>query len=347
MGRQMIYHRVGWATIFVSLLPAGAVSDPPIPFGGWRVNNGAVTADCASTAQCSTPTVVPGMYQRELFGKSDGRQYVQTILTDPGANGSPGTGNLPGTLAFSSESFVLQGGFTSQFSNQQQVNGASSTNVTNNGGISVRQEVNDAAKGFVSNVTINTGAAGTPASPNIVINQQLLAIPANQGVAGTFSYTANNDGNGNRTGFKLFIDQRVDGASFSGGSGWGGSSGSTDSNVFAYRQVAGNILTSSGTASFGNTGGGGGGGWGGMGSFGSSSSAGSVSWVPGNDVKELWVAQPSFGFQTYDNLSDAKPAIAATSISSPGPFSWYTDPFGPKPALPSGSGGGGNGGWGW
>src|SRR3569623_1785945 len=339
----MINQRVLWVTAFASLLPGWAVSDPPIPFGGWSVNNGVVTAGCASTAQCSTPTVMPGLYQRELTGKADGRQYVQNIMTDSGANG------LPGTLPFSSESFVLQGGFSSQFTSQQQVNGESnsSSNVTSNSGISVRQEVNDPANGFVSNVTLNTGAASTPGQPSIEINQQLLPVAANLGVAGTFSYLANIDPNGTRTGFKLFIDQTVDGTNFSGGSGgWGGNRGSTDSNVFAYREVAGTMLTSAGTASF-SGGGGGRGGWGGTGSFGSSSSSGSVAWKPGDDVKVVWVAQPSFGFQMYDNLTDTKAAIAATSISGPGPFSWFTDPFGPKPTLPKGSGGGGNGGWGW
>lgn len=337
----MINQRVLWVTAFASMLPGWAMSDPPIPFGGWSVSNGVVTAGCASTALCSTPTAVPGMFQREVTGKADGREFVQSILTDPGANG------LPGTLPFSSESFVLQGGFTSQFTNQKSTNGLanSSNNVTSNSGISVRQDVNDAANGFVSNVTINTGASATPGSPSIAINQQLLPVAANLGVAGTFSYLANTDPNGNRTGFKLFIDQTADGTNFSGGRGWGGSSGATSSNVLALREVAGDMLTSSGTTSFSSAGGGWGG-WGGIGSFGSSSSPGSVSWAPGDDVRVLWVAQPSFGFQVYDNLSDTKPAIAATSISGPGPFSWLTDPFGPKPTLPNGSGSG-RGGWGW
>src|SRR3569832_581837 len=135
----MINQRVLWVTAFASLLPGWAVSAPPIPFGGWSVNNGVVTAGCASTAQCSTPTVMPGLYQRELTGKADGRQNVQSIMTDSGANG------LPGTLPFSSESFVLQGGFSSQFTSQQQVYGESNSSiiVTSNSGISVRQEVND------------------------------------------------------------------------------------------------------------------------------------------------------------------------------------------------------------
>src|SRR3569623_1169877 len=104
------------------------------------------------------------------------------------------------------------------------------------------------------------------------------------------------------------------------------------------------MLTTDGSANFSNSGSGNSGGWGGNGS---STSNGSISWVPGNDVKVVWVAQPSFGFQTYDNLSDTKSAIATTSFGSPGPCSWVTTPFGPKPSLPKGSGGGGNGGWGW
>src|SRR3569833_2796750 len=124
----MINQRVLWVTAFASLLPGWAVSDPPIPFGGWSVNNGVVTAGCASTAKCSTPTVMPGLYQRDLTGNADGRQNVQSIMTDSGANG------LPWSLPFSSESCALLGGFSSQFTSQQQVNGESnsSSNVTSN-----------------------------------------------------------------------------------------------------------------------------------------------------------------------------------------------------------------------
>src|SRR3569832_675472 len=166
----MINQRVLWVTAFASLLPGWAVSDPPIPLGGWSVNNGVVTAGRASTSQCSTPTVMPGLYQRELTGKADGRQYVLSIMTDSGANG------LPGTLPFSSESFVLQGGFSSQFTSQQQDNGESnsSSNETSNSGISVLQQVNDPANGFVSNVTLNTGTTTTPNQPRKENNQQLL-----------------------------------------------------------------------------------------------------------------------------------------------------------------------------
>lgn len=340
----MINQRVLWATAFASMLPGWAVSNPPIPFGGWSVSNGIVTAGCAAGAQCATPTVMPGMFQRGVTGSDDSR-YLQSILTDGGANG------LPGTLPFSSESFVPQGGFSSQFGAQQQVNGEAiaASNITSSGGIFVRQEVNDAANGFLSSVTINTGVVGTATNPNIRITQQLLSgFDANMGVQSSFTYEANLDANGNRVGFRLFNDQYVDGSSISGSSGgWGGNRGSTDSSVFALREVAGNMLTTSGSASFSGSSGGGGGWGGGGGGFGGSISSGTVSWVPGNDVKVVWVAQPSFGFQTYDNLSDARNAIVATSISSPGPFSWFTTPFGPRPALPSGSGGGGNGGWGW
>src|SRR3569833_278986 len=147
----MINQRVLWVTAFASLLPGWAVSDTPIPFGGWTVNNGVVTAGCARTAQFSTPTVMPGHYQRELTGNADGRQYVHSIMTDSGANG------LPGTLPFSSESFVLQGGFSSQFTSQQQVNveSISFSYVTINSGISVRQEFNDPANNNKTKVTLN------------------------------------------------------------------------------------------------------------------------------------------------------------------------------------------------
>lgn len=339
----MIKHRVLWITAFGSMLPGGVLSDPPIPFGGWSVNSGIVTAGCAGGAQCDAPIVIPGMFQREI-SSSNGR-YIQSILTDTGANG------LPGTLPFSSESFVVQGGFSSQSSNQKRINDelVSSTDMTSNSGISVRQEINDPERGFFSDVTLNTGAASVPGKPSMEINQQLLApFDADMSITSRFSLLANMDTSGNRTGFRLVIDQQLDGSiagtsgGWEGSSGWGdgswgGGSGSTSRLTFAHREVAGDMLITSGSASVGGTGD----------RRTSRTDGDTVSWSPGDNVSVVWVGQPEFGFQAYDNLSDSRDRITTVSVRNPGPFSWFDPPFGPKPSLPSGSSGDGGGGVGW
>ena len=73
----------------------------PVPFNQWTVNNGIID----TSATCTTPgvncTVLAqddGFLQQQVV--TDGGSYVQMILTDPGASGTPDT------LAFTTENFV-------------------------------------------------------------------------------------------------------------------------------------------------------------------------------------------------------------------------------------------------
>lgn len=73
----------------------------PIPFNQWTVNNGVID----TSAACATPGVSctvlaedDGFLQQQVV--TDSGSYVQMILTDPGASGSPDT------LPFTTENFV-------------------------------------------------------------------------------------------------------------------------------------------------------------------------------------------------------------------------------------------------
>lgn len=360
--KSLFTHKALWLVAATPLLVPGTVTGgPPIPFGGWSVNNGAISATCASGALCGTPTSTSGLLQREITAGTGNGRYMQSILTDSNASG------LPGTVAFASESFVKQGGFISQWTTSAGESEATTTSSGETSGLSVSQVVRGTGNDkFLMTAQINTGWAAVAGQPNIEITQNFggAAISSTVDMVGDFKYVANLDANGNRTGFKLDIGQTVNGSQFngsgggSGGGGWGGGgggwgwSGAGSVNMFVMREVAGDMLTKSGSASLsgGNSRSGGGGGWGGTGGRSSSDSSGnggSISWTPGQDVKVTWVAQSGFGFQAYDNRSDNKNRIATSSISSTGPFTWVTDPFGVKPVYQGGSSGGGSGGWGW
>lgn len=358
--KSLFIHKALWLVVATPLLaPSTVTGGPPIPFGGWSVNNGTISATCASGALCGTPTSTPGLLQREITAGTGNGRYMQSILTDANASG------LPGTVAFASESFVKQGGFISQWTTSAGESEATTTSSGETSGLSVSQVVRGTGNDkFLMTAQLNTGWAAVAGQPNIEITQNFggAAISSTVDMVGDFKYVANLDANGNRTGFKLDIGQTVNGSQFNGsgggGGGWGGGGfgwgGGGSVNMFVMREVAGDMLTKSGSASLsggnsrsGSSGFGGFGGSGGRSSSDSSGSGGTITWTPGQDVKVTWVAQSGFGFQAYDNRSDTKNRIATSSISGTGPFTWVTDPFGVKPVYKGSSSGGGSGGWGW
>ncbi len=343
--KHPLSRRVLWLAIAAPFIPGTVTGGPPIPFGGWSVNNGNITASCASGALCGPSLSTTGMLQRELTVGADNGRYIQNILTDSSASG------LPGTLAFSSESFVKQGWSASTWNNTGGINGQSNATTESSGaasGLSSLQVVRDSSgDSMLLTSKINTGWALEAGKPSIEITQNVGGSLTSSSVdmVADFSYIANMDASGNRTGFKLDLAQTVNGSAFDGGGGRGWSGGGSI-NKMVMRERAGDMVTSSGSASISSGSGGfGGGGW----SSGTSSgSGGSISWSAGNDIKVTWIAQSGFGFQAYDNLSDSRDRIATSSISGTGPFTWYDPPFGPKPSYSSGgSSGGGGGGWGW
>jgi hypothetical protein len=89
---------VGLLTVVCQVTWAGS---NPVPFNQWTVNNGVIDTSAACSAQGVSCTVLAeddGFLQQQVI--TDSGSYVQMILTDPGASGSPDT------LAFTTENFV-------------------------------------------------------------------------------------------------------------------------------------------------------------------------------------------------------------------------------------------------
>lgn len=158
-----------WLAIAAPLLIPGTVTGgPPIPFGGWSVNNGAITATCAAGALCGTSTSTPGLLQREITAGAGNGRYMQSILTDSNASG------LPGTVAFASESFVKQGGFVSQWTTSAGESEATTTSSGETSGLSVSQVVRGTGTDkFLMTAQLNTGWAAVAGQPNIDITKIL------------------------------------------------------------------------------------------------------------------------------------------------------------------------------
>jgi len=73
----------------------------PVPFNQWTVNNGVIDTSTTCTSpgvSCTVMAQDDGFLQQQVV--TDSGSYVQMILTDPGASGSPDT------LAFTTENFV-------------------------------------------------------------------------------------------------------------------------------------------------------------------------------------------------------------------------------------------------
>ena len=89
------------------VLSGAAMASPPVAFDQWSVSSGDITIDlgagatCPATWTCSNAITGDGFFQRQI---SDGsNDYFQTIITDKGISGSPGS------LSFSDESYVRSG----------------------------------------------------------------------------------------------------------------------------------------------------------------------------------------------------------------------------------------------
>src|SRR3569623_169903 len=239
---------VGWAALLP--LPTFAATTPT-GFDQWSVNNGSVVANvpgCGNTYNCALLTSGPGFVQQQITDTISRVSYIQTIVTNPLATGTPTIVPGGGGLPFSSESYVKTGVFDSY-------------------------------------AEIRSGWALSADKPNNVdITQRVTQTSAD---GSQFSNTARivgkNDDLGNQTGTSITLDALItqpgvtntDGTS-SGGSGWGGrsnsgggSSGSAkpDVQVFTLRRVGGNMLATSGKATLASK---------------------TVTWKPGDVVQTVW-----------------------------------------------------------
>lgn len=94
---------------------ASLAGGPPIPFDGFTVDEGIISADCPMVgtvqAVCGNATVDNGMLQREIFIESGPRAgtYIQFIITEPGVSGSAQADPFSadrGSLNFINEDFI-------------------------------------------------------------------------------------------------------------------------------------------------------------------------------------------------------------------------------------------------
>lgn len=283
-----------------------APSDSPVQFSSWSVSNGVITAACPPGAVvCIGAHSSEGFLQRSLKG-ADGKDYFQLIVTDSDATGTPST------LAFASESLVRMG------------------SSAQNGIISqmLLRDVGNSMFGFADRAVVRTGWADSATQPNIDIEHHFATkIPSEFfEFKNDFAYKANMDAANDRTGFWMDISQVQVGTWNLGTRGASSTafSSRTDQGMFVRREIAGDMLTASGSLASGDK-------------------SSGLSWVAGDDIKVTWFGQvfnggneatPRFYYQAYDRVNDlSAPSRSADRDKGPGPTSWHTV-FGTKPVWP-------------
>lgn len=328
---------VGAAVATLVWVPADAA--PPTAFDGWSLSNGNISATCPAGFTCQAETTDSGMLQRTLRSDSTGQEYIQLILSESAANG-------PNTL--STESFVA---------------------LHDTGGIAAKQTYSQSgADTWNTSAIFNTGWANQPASPAVQLSQSLATTYQGIGYTGNFSYSGDEDTNGNRSGFFVDIRQRLTNTTALPASTT--TTTGQDIHTFVYRRAQGTRVPAAGSATLPpfNIGGGMMGGMGGGAGAGAGDGmigngfGGTVTWQAGADVSVAWIGQfcqgcpnqdgggmggggggggmggvvpadTTFSYQTFDNLVDALPPIATGSIVTTNPFTWPNPPFGTPPSL--------------
>ena len=295
--------------------PAGS----PMDFSSWTVTDGVISASCPTGMTCASTQGGQGFLQHFVADDSTGEEFIRMIITDVDATGSAGS------VPFSNESLIPIRG-ADGILNLQLVYGDGPGN----------------QNGYSDRSVIRTGTFAASGLPTVEFTQRLATMVPQQGFTwdALFDYQANIDGSsGSPTGFMMAIEQiSEDSYNLIPQKIW---PGRRDDWMFVRREVAGDMLTSSGSVS-GN-------------GNGDESGGGSVSWSPGDDIKVTWFGQVFaweednrseenvyFYYQGYDNVSDTRPGSwEADREGGPGPRGWHSV-FGPRPVYPFASGGGKN-----
>ncbi|MFZ5593422.1 MAG: hypothetical protein ACOY4D_04035 [Pseudomonadota bacterium] len=197
------------------ILSGSVVAAPPIAFDQWSATGGNISINagaCPTNWTCVPMMAGDGFLQVQLTNKATNESYFQTLITNPGATGTPSA------LPFADENFVKLGAA---------------------GGISGKQNILDNTTNpgtvFTSGTELQTGWAAPAAGQNLVILTQGLTESA-AGFSSPFRLEQTSDNLGVVLGKKMDINQSV-------------SLGGTDKQVFALRERAGSYVTSSGTLS--------------------------------------------------------------------------------------------------
>lgn len=320
------------ASVLLASLAGVAQAASPV-FDNWVVNNGqfdgdgvaaGIQAPCATGFDCSILSSGDGFIQVQWVDTAPGgATYIQTIVTNPDANGTSSA-----DLLYIDESFV-QLGSSNGIMSRQRVREEDTTPVT--GGV------------FTSSSELNIGWAATgPNDPTMVIQQTFFSAGdaaigdefRNDFVMELIGSTVGSDGNNQNA--RITVDQRV---------GLGdGVTDSTDVQRFYLVGTRGD-LTQAGSLDLGP-------------SFGGTVTGvdpAAVAWDSGDNVMVRWLGQrldlaeqgqSVFGFQgivnNTDNVEATTFSTIATGIEPDGddgyqpPFDWHAA-FGttaPTPALP-------------
>lgn len=294
-----------------AVLPLSAQAASPV-FDSWSVASGTITAGCGAGFSCSVLSSGDGFIQVQWVG--DGVTYIQTIVTDPDANGTPAS------LAYVDESFVQLGG--------------------NNGILAQQRHATSDADGtFTNSSQLAIGWANpTPDgnNPTMTISQSFES----DGGAATGDEFSNSfvmeliNGTGG-TDRSITVDQRV---------GLGdGITAATDVQRFVLEGRQG-AFTTAGDLDLGPS----------FGGATTGVDPAPVTWAAGDDVMVRWLGQQLdlgdqgtslFGFQGIVNNTTEVEATtfstATTGIEPDGagyepPFDWHATfgPTAPTPALP-------------
>jgi len=276
----------------LALAPLAVQATPT--FDGWSVTSG--TIDAANGSYCTTAGVVcdplvsgNGFLQQQVT--DNGVVYIQTIITDTGASGTPSAG-----LPFSDESFIRQGATT---------------------GIMDRQRSAESSPSFTfSNAaTLFTGwaAAFIPAGgANMNINQSFTdagnTAVTGDGLFNSFVMNINQTAAGVVTGKTMSLRQDL-------GLGDGTSNNANDTQSFVVEQRTGDLLPAgTGSLTLNNP----------------DTGPVTVSWQSGEDVLLAWLGQkvctgdstncasasPTLSFFGFESITNAAAGAAAPTTGS-------------------------------
>lgn len=308
---------------FVAASPLMAQAASPV-FDNWSVANGTIqgtagATPCAAGFTCEILSQGDGFIQVQWVDAGSAVTYIQTIITNPDANGAPNT------LLYLDESFVRLGGDNGIMAQQ-------------------RHSETDTEGTFTNTSQLAIGWANAGAgNPTLSITQSFVspgtAIVGDE-FSNTFSMGITNSADPTLAGRSISVDQRV-------GMGDGVTvSGDVQRFVLEGRQGA---FTQAGDLTLGAP----------IGSNTNSAGGGSVSWAAGDDVMVRWLGQTVdlvdqdgnsqgvsvFGFQgAINNTTDEEVSTfstantgivpGATSTGYVAPFDWHAT-FGATAPTPN------------
>lgn len=288
--------------------PRGGNGSAP-HFGGWwterngviDLNGGANGGICAVAGGFSCDLIAEGtgfkQYMMTPTGQTNATSYIATIVTDNPDIADGDAANTFDSSAFVDVSFV-----------QMKINLGSGGN-TNEVGITAAQRINEDETGgsnFSSVTEINSGWADTrgDGGSQIFIDQSLFDpgedVSTSDNFEARFLYAANSDDQGDRTGYKMEIDQVV--GLFQRDT----PSGLDDIQVFTLRESGGDMQTTTGNIALGNE---------------------TVEWTDGQRIRATWIGQNvslatsgqdggSFGYLAFDNRDDSNTAATSFGLDS-------------------------------